>query len=48
MAKERLHYIDIFKGICLILVVIRHAPLAYMGHFAQQGSVLWYINNFAK
>lgn len=47
MAKERLHYIDIFKGICLILVVIHHAPLAYMGHFAQQGSVLWYINNFA-
>jgi uncharacterized membrane protein YcfT len=48
MAKERLHYIDIFKGICLILVVIHHAPLAYMGHLAQQGSVLWYINNFAK
>lgn len=47
MAKNRLHYIDIFKGICLILVVIHHAPLAYMGHFAQQGSVLWYINNFA-
>ena len=46
MAKERLHYIDIFKGICLILVVIHHAPLAYMGHIAQQGSVLWYINNF--
>lgn len=48
MAKERLHYIDIFKGICLILVVIHHAPLAYKGHFVQQGSVLWYINNFAK
>lgn len=47
MAKERLHYIDIFKGICLILVVIHHAPLAYMRHFAGQGSVLWYINNFA-
>lgn len=45
MTKKRFHNVDIFKGICLILVVIHHAPLAYMGHFALKGSFLWYINN---
>lgn len=43
---ERLHYIDIFKGICLILVVLHHAPLALYGGFAEQGTFLWYVNNF--
>lgn len=43
---ERLHYIDIFKGICLIFVVVHHTPLALYGGFAEQGSILWYVNNF--
>lgn len=43
---KRLHYIDIFKGICLILVVMHHAPLALNGDLAPQGSLYWYINNF--
>ena len=43
---ERLHYIDIFKGICLILVVVHHAPLALYGGFAEPGTILWYANNF--
>lgn len=42
MTKKRFHNVDIFKGICLMLVVIHHAPLAYMGHFALKGSFLWY------
>lgn len=43
---ERLHYIDIFKGICLIFVVVHHAPLALYGGFAESGTILWYVNNF--
>lgn len=44
--RERLHYIDIFKGICLIFVVVHHAPLALYGGFAESGTILWYVNNF--
>ena len=43
---ERLHYIDIFKGICLIFVVVHHTPLALYGGFVEQGTILWYVNNF--
>lgn len=46
MAKERLHYIDVFKGICIMLVVIHHSPLALNGGFAPSGTFLWLLNNF--
>lgn len=46
MTKERLLYIDIFKGLCIIFVVAHHAPLAMDGKFAEPGEYWWFINNF--
>lgn len=46
MTKNRLLYIDIFKGLCIIFVVVHHVPLAMDGKFAESGEYWWFINNF--
>lgn len=38
----RIHYIDVFKGICILLVVIHHVPFA-LG-LSKYGTPVWGID----
>lgn len=45
MNKQRLHYIDIIKGMCIILVVVRHAPFELS--FAENPYMdIFFLKNF--
>lgn len=43
--KSRLHYIDVFKGLLIITVVIHHAPLVCVKYCNPYLDTYW-INNF--
>lgn len=42
--KSRLHYIDVFKGLLIITVVIHHAPLVCVKYCNPYLDTYW-INN---
>lgn len=45
MGKQRLHYIDIIKGMCVILVVVRHAPFV-LGFADNPYMDIFFLKNF--
>lgn len=45
MEKSRLHYIDIIKGVCVALVIVRHAPFV-MGFADNPYMDVFWLKNF--
>lgn len=45
MEKSRLHYIDIIKGVCVALVIVRHAPFV-MGFADNPYMDIFWLKNF--